>query len=365
MAKAPLQKKKRPARKVVRRPAATPRRTRARKPFVVDMHAHIQNPPEVMAFTKGRTIDSSIPPGTPEDLAAQDRRWVEDFTRKQNDLKLRLEEMDRTGVDVQVLTTGILRSCTYWATPEDGLRMDRLINDWTAELVARKPDRLVGLGSVPLQAPALAIKELERCMGPLGLKGVQVASCVGDVNAGGMELGDSRLDPFWAAAERLGAVVFLHPAGVLGERWHRYQLWNSIGQNNEEALAMASLIYEGTMDRFPRLKLCVAHGGGFLPYYAGRIDRNYIEKAFTRVNLTKMPSDYLKHNFWYDTCIYNDDQFDYLVEKVGAERILMGSDFPVGEEDPVQFVKRCRRLSSAAKERILGLNAAELLGLSV
>jgi aminocarboxymuconate-semialdehyde decarboxylase len=201
--------------------------------------------------------------------------------------------------------------------------MDRLINDWTAELVARKPDRLVGLGSVPLQAPALAIKELERCMGQLGLKGVQVASCVGDVNAGGMELGDARLDPFWAAAERLGAVVFLHPAGVLGERWHRYQLWNSIGQNNEEALAMASLIYEGTMDRFPRLKLCVAHGGGFLPYYAGRIDRNYIEKAFTRVNLTKMPSDYLKQNFWYDTCIYNDDQFDYLVEKVGAERILM------------------------------------------
>ena len=122
MAKAPLQKKKRPARKVVRRPAATPRRTRARKPFVIDMHAHIQNPPEVMAFTKGRTIDSSIPPGTPEDLAAQDRRWVEDFTRKQNDLTLRLEEMDRAGVDVQVLTTGILRSCTYWATPEDGLR---------------------------------------------------------------------------------------------------------------------------------------------------------------------------------------------------------------------------------------------------
>ena len=157
----------------------------------------------------------------------------------------------------------------------------------------------------------------------------------------------------------------IHAEGIRDLWFQKYALWNSAGQSIEETRCMASLIYEGTMDRFPRLKLCVAHGGGFLPYYAGRIDRNYIEKAFTRVNLTKTPSDYLKQNFWYDTCIYNDDQFDYLVEKVGAERILMGSDFPVGEEDPVQFVKRCRRLSSAAKERILGLNAAELLGLSV
>src|SRR3954467_13667708 len=105
---------------------------RARKPFVIDIHAHINNPPEVLEFTRGRTIDSSIPAGTPEKLAALDRKWVEGFTRKQGTLEARLKEMDRTGVDIQVLTTGILRSCTYWAAPEDGLRMDQLINEHTA-----------------------------------------------------------------------------------------------------------------------------------------------------------------------------------------------------------------------------------------
>lgn len=345
--------------------ASRPAGRRARKPFVIDVHAHINNPPQVLEFTRGHTIDSSIPPGTPEKLAALDRKWTETFLRKQGTVESRIKEMDRAGVDMQLLTTGILRSCTYWAPAEEGLRMDRLINEHTAELVAAKPDRLIGLGSVPLQAPAMAVKELERCMGELGLKGVQIASHVGDVEAGGMELGDARLDPFWAAAERLGAFIFLHPAGVLGERYNRYQLWNSIGQNIEEALAMASLFYEGTLDRFPKLRLCIAHGGGFLPYYAGRVDRNYVDKAFTRVNMTKSPSDYLREHFWYDTCIYNPDQFDYLIEKVGASRIVMGSDFAVGEEFPVEFVTRSRKLSAKDKERVLGLNAAELLGIAL
>jgi aminocarboxymuconate-semialdehyde decarboxylase len=344
---------------------APKRRARVRKPLVIDIHAHIENPPEVMAFTRGRTIDSSIPPGTPEKLAAQDRKWVENFLYKQNNFDVRLKEMDRTGVDIQVLTSGILRACTYWAPAEEGLKMDRLVSERIAEMVARKPDRFIGLGSVPLQAPELAARELEHCMTTLGLKGVQIASHVGDPNEGGMELGDARLDPFWAAAERLGAVIYLHPAGVLGERYNRYQLWNSVGQNIEEALAMASLIYEGTMDRFPKLKIVFAHGGGFLPYYAGRVDRNYIEKAFTRVNMTRSPSEYMRDSFWYDSCLYDAEQFDYLVEKVGASRILLGSDFPVGEEYPVEFVRKSRRLSAADKERVLGLNAAELLGLRV
>jgi aminocarboxymuconate-semialdehyde decarboxylase len=352
-------------RKKARRPAPKKRAPSARKPFVIDIHAHMPNPPEVLEFTRGRTVSSEMPDNTPPKLAAEYRKWVETFQRKQNNLDVRLKEMDRTGVDMQVLTSGILRSCTYWAAPEEGLRMDRLINERTAEMVASKPERFVGLGSVPLQAPALAAKELERCMKNLGLKGVQIASHVGEAGNGGMELGDARLDLFWAAAERLGAAIFLHPAGVLGARYDRYQLWNSIGQNVEEALAMASLFYEGTLDRFPKLKLCIAHGGGFLPYYAGRVDRNYIEKAYTRINMTKSPSQYLRQHFWYDTCVYNPDQLDYLIEKVGPSRIVMGSDFPVGEEKPVEFVTRSRKLSAKDKERVLGLNAAKLLNIAL
>lgn len=332
-----------------------------RKPFVIDVHGHMPIP-EVAEFTRsqGQIVDPSIPPGTPEHLAAQSRQWAEKNRRKNFDFNERLRDMDAMGVDVQVLTGSILYCCTYFADAETGLKCDRLINERIAETVARHPERFVGLGSVPLQAPQLAVKELERCMKELGLRGVQISSQVN-----GVELGDARLRPFWAAAEGLGAMIFLHPAGVLDPRYSKYQLWNSIGQSLEEAMAMASLWYEGTLDAFPHLKLCVAHGGGFLPFYAGRVDRNYIEKAFTRVNMTKSPSDYMKQHFWYDTCLYNDDMMEFLVQKVGASRLVLGSDYPVGETDPVGFVQRVRNLSSADKEAILGGNAARLLGLSV
>ena len=128
---------------------------------------------------------------------------------------------------------------------------------------------------------------------------------------------------------------------------------------------MASLWYEGVLDRFPKLKLCVAHGGGFLPFYAGRVDRNYIEKAHTRVNMSKSPSEYMQQHFWYDTCLYNPEMIDYLVKKVGPSRIVCGSDYPVGEEDPAGFVRRAKGLTSADKAAILGGNAARLLGLSI
>jgi len=130
-------------------------------------------------------------------------------------------------------------------------------------------------------------------------------------------------------------------------------------------MAMCSLMYEGVLDQFPALKICVAHGGGYLPFYAGRVDRNYEEKAFTRVNMSMPPSDYLRRHFWYDTSIYNPDMLEFLVRKVGAERIVMGSDYPSGEEDPVGSVRRAKNLSEAEKEDILGRNAAKLLGLSI
>lgn len=122
---------------------------------------------------------------------------------------------------------------------------------------------------------------------------------------------------------------------------------------------MASLMYEGVLDAFPKLKICVAHGGGYLPYYIGRLDRNYIEKPYTKINMSRSPSEYLKF-FWYDSCVYNPDILEYLVEKVGADRVILGSDFPVGEEEPVDFVNKCTKLSAADKDKIIWKNAAEL-----
>jgi aminocarboxymuconate-semialdehyde decarboxylase len=342
---------------------ATPakRTFRAPRPFVIDFHAHFAIP-EVAAFTAQAygTVDSSIPADTPEHLAAESREWAANNAHKMRDFDARLKDMDSMGVDMQVLTSSIIRSCTWWADAETGLKWDRLINERVAEAVAKKPDRFVGLGSVPLQAPELAVRELQYCMGELGLKGVQLSTHVY-----GMELGDARLDPFWAAAQKSNAALFLHPAGTIDARYARHQLWNSIGQSIEEAMGMASLWYEGVLDRFPKLKLCVAHGGGFLPFYAGRVDRNYIEKAFTRVNMKKSPSEYMQDHFWYDTCMYNPEMMDYLAKKVGPSRIVCGSDYPVGDPDPVAYVKRTKGISSADKAAILGGNAAQLLGLSI
>jgi aminocarboxymuconate-semialdehyde decarboxylase len=347
------------ARSKAKKPSAKRTSTRARRPFVIDIHAHVAIP-ELLEVTRGHQVNSSIPPGTPEKLLALSKKWAAKNLRKMNDFAERLRDMDKTGVDIQVLTSTILRTCTYWADPETGLKWDRFINERIAETVTKAPARFVGLGSVPLQAPELAAKELERCMNELGLLGVQISS-----HAYSMELGDQKLRPFWAAAEKLGAVIYIHPAGITDERYAKHQLWNSIGQNIEEAMAMASLFYEGTLDAFPKLKICIAHGGGFLPFYAGRVDRNYVDKAFTRVNMTKSPSDYMRENFWYDTCVYNLDQLEYLVRKVGASRIVLGSDYPVGEDFPVDFVRKARGLSAASKAAILGGNAAKLLGLSI
>ena len=196
-------------------------------------------------------------------------------------------------------------------------------------------------------------------MGELGLSGVQISS-----RAGSKDLGHPSLDPFWKRARELGALIVIHPAGITDARYAKWALWNSVGQSLEETMAMSYLFYEGVMDRFPKLNILIAHGGGYLPYYIGRHDRNYIDKAPTRVNMSKSPSAYLRQ-FYYDSCVYDRDVFEFLVRKVGAGRILMGSDYPVGEDDPIGFVRNSRKISAADKEKILWKNAARLLGIKV
>ena len=178
-----------------------------------------------------------------------------------------------------------------------------------------------------------------------------------------MELGDPRLRPFWAMADELGAVVYVHPGGNRDRRFERFHLWNSVGQAFEEAMAISSLMYEGVLEAFPALKICISHGGGYMPYYMGRIERNYAEKANTRVNMRKPPTDYLRM-LYFDSCVYERAVLAHLVAKVGAERVLLGSDYPVGEAKPVEFVCETDALSSVQQEKILGANAAALLGLA-
>jgi aminocarboxymuconate-semialdehyde decarboxylase len=179
-----------------------------------------------------------------------------------------------------------------------------------------------------------------------------------------MEIGDRRLWPFWEKAAAHGAVVYIHPAGNPSPRFQRHFLWNSVGQNFEEAMAIASLMYEGVLDAFPNLRICISHGGGYMPLCMGRITRNYLEKPTTRVNMKKSPDDYLRQ-LYYDSCVYDHDVLRHLVERVGASQVILGSDYPVGEWKPIEFVRNTSGISDADKDKIIGLNAARMFGVAV
>ena len=189
--------------------------------------------------------------------------------------------------------------------------------------------------------PTLAAAELARCMTELKLAGVGISTTARDI-----ELGDRRLRPFWEAAEAHGAVVYIHPAGNPDRRFEKWYLWNSIGQAFEEAMAIASLFYEGILDAYPKLKICVSHGGGYMPYYMGRIARNYLDKPATRVNMSKSPAEYLRM-LYFDSCVYETEVLEALVKRVGADRVLLGSDYPVGEPKPIEFIEFLRALRAA------------------
>lgn len=348
-------------RKAARKISAA-KRPRPRRSFVIDFHTHIIVP-EIDEWVKANSIPGGVgnrPRASGRSVALQQRqnRLIHP---KLTDPKARLRDMDRMGIDLQVLSVNLSHYC-YWAKPARAAEIARRCNDRIAEMVAGAPDRFVGIGTVPLPDPRRAEAELERAVTELGLRGAVVSS---NTEGAGMELGDKRLDRFWAKAEALNVPIYVHPAGFSHpERLANYFLWNSIGQPLEEALAMASLIYDGAMDRFPRLKVCIAHGGGFLPYYAGRVDRAFEARPETRTNIGAKPSRYMRR-FYYDTTVYNPDMIEFLARKVGTGRIVLGTDYPVwlAEWKPLAFVKRLKGLSAEAKEGILWRNAARMLGL--
>lgn len=324
---------------------------------VIDFHSHIIVM-EVCDFVK-----RNRPPEAPEyqlvdnylrGAAAQRRRHPRSTA---DEVEARLQDMDESGIDLQVVFCHVAQYC-YWAAGEDGARMARMGNDRLAEFVARKPDRFVGMGMVPLQDSQAAVVELDRMVGQLGFRAVAV-----NTHVDGVELGDERHAPFWARAEQLGTPVFVHPSGFSHPRFTRHLMWNGVGQPIEEAIAMSSLMYEGVLDRYPKLKLGIAHGGGFLPYYAGRVDRNFRNRPHETPRISREPSAYMRRLF-YDTVVYNVDMLEFLAHKVGPTQIVLGGDYPVGEDDPVAFVRKAK-LPAAAKRMILGENAARLLGIAV
>ena len=277
-----------------------------------------------------------------------------------SDIGVRLKHMDRMGIDVQAVSPAP-NQLYYWTEAGMGQELARAVNEGIAKVVAGRPDRFVGLGTVPLQDPGLAVGELEFAMKSLGLKGVEI-----NPNVNGKELTKSGLDKFFAAAERLGAVIFMHPIGYTdGGRLMDHYFNNVIGNPLETTVATAHLIFEGVMERHPKLKIVLPHAGGYLAHYWARMDHAWKARPDCRTILKKKPSKSLE-KFYFDTITFDPTMLNQLIERFGADHVLLGTDYPydMGVEDPVGFINKISGLNTVSKNKIMGANAARLLGLS-
>jgi len=327
-------------------------------PPVIDIHAHFV--PEGylrLIETEGQAHGVTLRPGPKGPLIMLGQVPIGPITPAYHDLDRRLEAMDAQGVTIHALS--LMPPMVYWADADLGLRLARVVNDAMAEAIRKRPDRLTGLATLPLQAPAAAVAEAGRAVTELGLRGVYLGT-----NVRGADLDDAALTPVFARIAELGVPVFLHPLNVLGGgRVGAYYLHNLLGNPFDTAVAAARLVYGGVFDRFPTLRVCLPHAGGAFPYLLGRLDRGYRVRAECR-HLRRPPSAYLEH-FFFDTIAHSADALGYLIGLAGAERVMLGSDycFDMGYDDPVGALAAVDSLSPEDRARILGGNARRLLRL--
>jgi aminocarboxymuconate-semialdehyde decarboxylase len=321
-------------------------------PQVIDFHAHVLEE-ECFRQAQGKTVLS----GFGANPAAVTRAANDTTYRKMLDPLLQIADMECTGVNRNIISVSTVIQGTSWADPQTDLRLNQRSNDRVAEWCALHPDRFVGSFTLPLQDVALSLEETDRAVNQLGLR---VANLCAQYQ--GVYLGDARYRPFWEVANALGIVVWIHPDGVRDLWFQTFGMWNSIGQSIEEVKVMASIIYEGIVETYPALKIVMAHGGGYFPHYMGRMDRNVTNRPDSMKNITRKPSEYLRA-FYYDTCVYDPEVLAALIRRVGADRLVMGSDYPVGDNDPVASVRATPGITEAEVAMITSGTAAQLLGL--
>jgi aminocarboxymuconate-semialdehyde decarboxylase len=326
--------------------------------ITVDVHSHLAIP-RAAELVKPHLAAAATPLAkfANAETRALNQKQESDVAARAG-LGQRLADLDAMGIDIQVIKPPPPQ-CYYAVPLEAAVAAARAVNDGIAEFVASRPDRLRGFGSVPMPDGREAAAELERCVSKLGFKGVQILT-----NVNGRELSDPAFAAFWSKAEELDAIVVIHPNGFTdGGRLARFYFNNVIGNPLETAIALHYLIFDGVLERHPRLKILAVHGGGYLGSYAGRIDHAWGARSDSRGALPHPPTTYLK-KIYFDSVVFTPHQLQELVRLYGADHVLMGTDYPfdMGEYDPVGHVCGAG-LSAAQAAAVCGGNAQRLLGL--
>jgi len=328
-------------------------------PLTIDTHAHYF--PE--SYLK-LVADHGQRCGTTVTTDASGTRFIQvglllrtgPITSQFVDLDDRLKTMDAMGVRMHALS--LTQPMVYWADDDLGLRLCVAFNDAVSDAHRRHPDRFIGFACLPLQNARLALEELERAAKLPGIRGLYMATAVRD-----RELSDRSFFPVYERAAELGLPIFLHPMMINNERLKQFYLINLLGNPFETAIAASHLIFGGVMDAVPTLEVSLPHAGGALPILRGRLDRGFEIRGECKV-IKRQPSEYLRR-FTYDTIAYSPEIMDYLVGLVGADRIMMGSDycFDIAFNDPVGVVKGMQSLDDTQRQQVLWGNAARLLRL--
>jgi aminocarboxymuconate-semialdehyde decarboxylase len=326
--------------------------------ITIDVHSHV-GVPRAAELVKPHLQAASMPLVAFADAATRslNQKQEADIAAR-GSLDRRLADLDAMGLDMQVVKPPPPQC--YYAVPIDvAVAAARVVNDGIAEFVARRPHRLKGFGTVPMPDGNEAAKELERCANELGFKGVQVLT-----NVNGKELSDPAFAPFWRKAEELGMLVVIHPNGFTeGARLSRFYFNNVIGNPLETTIALHYLIFEGVLERHPKLKILAVHGGGYLASYSGRIDHAWGARSDCHGDLPHPPTTYLRR-IYFDTVVFTPHQLRELVRLYGAEHVLMGTDYPfdMADYDPVGHVCGAD-LDAESVAAICGGNVKRLLEL--
>ena len=328
----------------------------------IDIHTHIL-PPDIPNFKDkfgyGGFIRLEPVDGCRARMVRDDGKFFREIEENCWNPVARISDSDRFNVGAQVLST-VPVMFSYWTKPDDGLYISRHLNDHIAEVVRAHPERFIGLGTLPMQSPELAEKELVRCVKELSLAGVQIGS-----NVNGTNLDSPEFFPIYETAEKLSAVIFVHPWDMLGEsRMTKYWLPWLVGMPAETSLAISSMIFGGVFERFPALRVCFAHGGGSFSVNAARLQHGFEARPdLCAVDNAIGPAHYLG-KFYVDSLVHDKPTLKFILDRFGEDKVALGTDypFPLGELEPGSLIESIDDFSAQTKRKLLVDNALNWLG---